>query len=134
MTIDYRVDKNLVLSLQEQFISSGGISSSRCFVRVPGTVQAIQLCLWWYIENITASPEQETVENVRKTSRVNYSIETSDGEGIAPFFEKVKALHPFDEKKTDAPSASCRFGHLQTLSTRSLGSAMSCCVSSPQCR
>ncbi|CAG8224680.1 unnamed protein product, partial [Penicillium nalgiovense] len=65
VTIDYRVDKNLVLSLQEKFISSCGISLMQCFVGAPGTVQAIQLCLKRYIENITNAPERGTVEDER---------------------------------------------------------------------
>ena len=63
VTIDYRVDENLVLPLQEKLISSGGISHLQCFVGIPGTVQAIQLCLRRYIENITSSPERERVQD-----------------------------------------------------------------------
>ncbi|KAJ6174737.1 hypothetical protein N7485_005181 [Penicillium canescens] len=80
VTIDYRVDENLVLSLQEKLISSGGISRLQCFVGLPGIVQAIQLCLRRYIENITSSPERERVENVRAISHANGWTEPSDGE------------------------------------------------------
>ncbi|KAJ6174293.1 hypothetical protein N7485_005593, partial [Penicillium canescens] len=76
------VDENLVLSLQEKLISSGGISRLQCFVGLPGTVQAIQLCLRRYIENITSSPERERVENVRAISHANGWTEPSGGEEI----------------------------------------------------
>ncbi|CAG8108137.1 unnamed protein product [Penicillium nalgiovense] len=96
MTIDYRVDEKLALSLQEKFTSSGGISSWQCFVGVPGTVQAIQLCLRRYIENITSSPEGERVENVRAISHVNGWTDPSDGGDMTHILGKVNALHPLD--------------------------------------
>jgi hypothetical protein len=96
VTIDYRVDENLVLSLQEKLISSGGLSSWQCFVGVPGTVQAIQLCLRRYIENITTSPKGERVENVRATSHANDWADPSDGKEITRVLEKVNAFYPSD--------------------------------------
>ncbi|KAJ5481400.1 hypothetical protein N7475_000212 [Penicillium sp. IBT 31633x] len=94
-TIDYRVDENLVLSLQEKLISSGGISSWQCFVGVPGTVQAIQLCLRRYIENITSSPEGERVENVRAIPHVNGWADPSDGNEITCVLEKIRSFAKF---------------------------------------
>ncbi|CDM32672.1 Probable transposable element [Penicillium roqueforti FM164] len=41
VTVDYRVDENLMLLLREKLTSSGGISSWQCFVGVPGIVQTI---------------------------------------------------------------------------------------------
>ena len=96
VTIDYRVDENLVLSLQEKLISSGGLSSWQCFVGVPGTVHAIQLCLRRYIENITTSPKGERVENVRATSHANDWADPSDGKEITRVLEKVNAFYPSD--------------------------------------
>ncbi|KAJ6170919.1 hypothetical protein N7485_007048 [Penicillium canescens] len=95
VTIDYRVDENLVLSLQETLISSGGISRLQCFVGLPGTVQAIQLCLRRYIENITSSPERERVENVRAISHANGWTEPSDGEEIMCVLEKIRSFAKF---------------------------------------
>ena len=100
MTIDYRVDENLVLSLQKKFISSGGITAPQCFVRVPGTVQAIQLCLMRYIENVTAALGCATAENVQPLSYVNGWTEISDEE-IPRVLEKVYGPRPLGEKKID---------------------------------
>jgi hypothetical protein len=96
VTIDYRVDEKLVLSLQEKLTSSGGISSWQCFSGVPGTVQAIQLCLRRYIENITSSPEGEQMENVRTIPHVNGWADPSDGNEITRVLEKVIAIRPLD--------------------------------------
>jgi hypothetical protein len=96
VTVDYRVDENLMLSLREKLTSSGGISSWQCFVGVPGTVQAIQLCLRRYIENITSSPEGERVENVREISHANGWTDPSDGDEISHVLGKVKTLHSLD--------------------------------------
>jgi hypothetical protein len=96
VTVDYRVDENLMLSLREKLTSSGGISSWQCFVGVPGTVQAIQLCLRRYIENITSSPEGERVENVREISHANGWTDPSDRDEISHVLGKVKTLHSLD--------------------------------------
>ncbi|KAJ5032040.1 hypothetical protein NUH16_005092 [Penicillium rubens] len=96
VTVDYRVDENLMLSLREKLTSSGGISSWQCFVGVPGIVQTIQLCLRRYIENITSSPEGERVENVREISHANGWTDPSDGDEISHVLGKVNALHPLD--------------------------------------
>ncbi|KAI3095274.1 hypothetical protein CBS147333_9810 [Penicillium roqueforti] len=95
VTIDYRVDEKLVLSLQEKLTSSGGISSWQCFVGIPGTVQAIQLCLRRYIGNITSSPEGERVENVRAISHVNGWTDRSDGDEITHVLEKIRSFAKF---------------------------------------
>ncbi|KAJ5522371.1 hypothetical protein N7527_006486 [Penicillium freii] len=87
VTIDYRVDEKL------------------CFVGIPGTVQAIRLCLRRYIENITSSPEGEKVENVRAILYVNGWTDRLDGDEII-------------------------FDYLQNLLTRPLGSVTSSYVSS----
>ncbi|KAJ5340406.1 hypothetical protein N7541_009530 [Penicillium brevicompactum] len=101
VTIDYRVDANLVLSLQEKLISSGGISSLQLFVGVPGIVQAVQLCLERYLQNITNDPERGTVETECAISCGSGSIETYDA-GIASILEKLYASPYFCEKKFDA--------------------------------
>ena len=88
-----------MLSLQEKLISSGSISRLQCFVRVPSRVQAIQLCLRRYIENITSSLERERVENVRALSHVNGWTEPSDSEEIRCVLEKVNVLRPPHEKQ-----------------------------------
>lgn len=96
VTIDYRVDEKLVLSLQEKLTFSGGISSWQCFAGVPGTVQAIQLCLRRYIENITSSAEGERIGHVPAIPHVNGWADPSDGNEITRVFEKVIAIRAFD--------------------------------------
>ncbi|KAJ5264650.1 hypothetical protein N7505_007443 [Penicillium chrysogenum] len=113
VTIDYRVDENLVLSLQEKLTSSGGISSWQCFVGVPGTVQAIQLCLRRYIENITSSPEGETVENVRAISHANGRTDPSDG-------DEITHIRSYAKFANETPRKRDEFLYLQPASTRLL--------------
>ncbi|KAJ9481012.1 hypothetical protein VN97_g12500 [Penicillium thymicola] len=96
VTVDYRVDEKLVLSLQEKLTSSGGISSWQCFAGVPGTVQAIQLCLRRYIENITSSAEGERIGNVPAIPHVNGWADPSDGNEITRVLEKVTAIRALD--------------------------------------
>ncbi|KAJ5350258.1 hypothetical protein N7541_007985 [Penicillium brevicompactum] len=75
VTIDYRVDENLVLSLQEKLL------------------QAIQLSLRRYIENITSSPFG--VENVGATSRANDWADPSDGKEITRVLRKIRSFAKF---------------------------------------
>ncbi|CAG8402619.1 unnamed protein product, partial [Penicillium salamii] len=96
VTIDYRVDEKLVLSLQEKLTSSGGISSWQCFSGVPGTAQAIQLCLRRYIENITSSVEGERIGNVPAIPHVNGWADPSDGNEITHVLEKVIAIRALE--------------------------------------
>ncbi|KAJ5742366.1 uncharacterized protein N7511_001761 [Penicillium nucicola] len=88
--IDYRVDANLALSLQEKLVSSGGISHLQCFFGVPGTVQAIQLSLRHFSENITNLPEK--VQNVRAISHVNGWTDPSNGDEIMIVLEKIRSF------------------------------------------
>ena len=101
VTIDHRVDDNLVLSLQKKFISSGGITAPQCFVRVPGTVQAIRLCLMRYIDNVTAVLGCATAENVQPVSYVNGWTDISDEEEIPRVLEKVYGPRSLGEKWLD---------------------------------
>jgi hypothetical protein len=99
VTIDHRVDDNLVLSLQKKFISSGGITAPQCFVRVPGTVQVIQLCLMRYIKNVTAALGCATAEKVQPVSYVSGWAEMSDEEEMPRVLEKVYGPRPLGERK-----------------------------------
>jgi hypothetical protein len=101
VTIDHRVDDNLVLSLQKKFISSGGITAPQCFVRVPGTVQVIQLCLMRYIKNVTAALGCATAEKVQPVSYVSGWTDISDEEEIPRVLEKVYGPRPLGEKWLD---------------------------------
>ncbi|KAF2997502.1 hypothetical protein E8E15_000493 [Penicillium rubens] len=112
-----RVDENLMLSLREKLTSSGGISSWQCFVGVPGTVQAIQLCLRRYIENITSSPEGERVENVREISHANGWTDPSDGDEISHVLGKIRSFAKF---VNETPRKRDEFLCLQPASTRVL--------------
>lgn len=90
MTIDYKADEKLVLSLQKKLTSSSRISSLQFFVRVPRIVQAVQLCLEQCLQSITNDTERRTVETERAISRGSHSSETYDA-GIASIVEKVNA-------------------------------------------
>ncbi|KAJ5277815.1 hypothetical protein N7524_003968 [Penicillium chrysogenum] len=117
VTVDYRVDENLMLSLREKLTSSGGISSWQCFVGVPGIVQTIQLCLRRYIENITSSPEGERVENVREISHANGWTDPSDGDEISHVLGKIRSFAKF---VNETPRKRDEFLCLQPASTRVL--------------